>query len=268
MTRMRSPVQIGIRPQNWWGEVVGSNPSVPTMEFNIIYQDPNLLVIDKPAGLVVFSEGQVKENTLIDYLLEKFPDLKNVGQTPRYGIIHRLDKDTSGILLIAKNNKVLSFFQNQFKEGRVSKKYLALVVGNLKDREGTIETLIGRSPKDRRKQKIYLPEEPESDKKRKAVTEYKILENFKNFSLIEVVPKTGRKHQIRAHLAYLGYPIAGDKLYGFKRQILPKDLSRQFLHATCLKIELPNGEIKEFHSDMPQDLKNILKNLNFNEHEN
>jgi len=231
------------------------------MEFNIIYQDPNILVIDKPAGLVVFSEGQVKKNTLIDYLLEKFPDLENVGQAPRYGIIHRLDKDTSGILLIAKNNKALTFFQNQFKEGRVFKKYLALVVGNLKNTGGTIETLIGRSPKDRRKQKIYLPEEPESDKKRKAVTEYKILENFKNFSLIEVVPKTGRKHQIRAHLAYLGYPIAGDKLYGFKRQILPKDLSRQFLHATCLKIELPNGEIKEFHSDMPQDLKNVLKNL-------
>jgi len=231
------------------------------MEFNIIYQDPNILVIDKPAGLVVFSEGQVKKNTLIDYLLEKFPDLENVGQAPRYGIIHRLDKDTSGILLIAKNNKALTFFQNQFKEGRVFKKYLALVVGNLKNTGGTIETLIGRSAKDRRKQKIYLPEEPESDKKRKAVTEYKILENFKNFSLIEVVPKTGRKHQIRAHLAYLGYPIAGDKLYGFKRQILPKDLSRQFLHATCLKIELPNGEIKEFHSDMPQDLKNVLKNL-------
>ena len=231
------------------------------MEFNIIYQDPNILVIDKPAGLVVFSEGQVKKNTLIDYLLEKFPDLENVGQAPRYGIIHRLDKDTSGILLIAKNNKALTFFQNQFKEGRVFKKYLALVVGNLKNTGGTIETLIGRSPKDRRKQKIYLPEEPESDKKRKAVTEYKILENFKNFSLIEVVPKTGRKHQIRAHLAYLGYPIAGDKLYGFKSQILPKDLSRQFLHATCLKIELPNGEIKEFHSDMPQDLKNVLKNL-------
>ncbi|PJA63516.1 MAG: RNA pseudouridine synthase, partial [Candidatus Portnoybacteria bacterium CG_4_9_14_3_um_filter_43_11] len=191
------------------------------MEFNIIYQDPNILVIDKPAGLVVFSEGQVKKNTLIDYLLEKFPDLENVGQAPRYGIIHRLDKDTSGILLIAKNNKALTFFQNQFKEGRVFKKYLALVVGNLKNTGGTIETLIGRSPKDRRKQKIYLPEEPESDKKRKAVTEYKILENFKNFSLIEVVPKTGRKHQIRAHLAYLGYPIAGDKLYGFKRQILP-----------------------------------------------
>jgi len=238
------------------------------MEFNIIYQDPNLLVIDKPAGLVVFSEGQVKENTLIDYLLEKFPDLKNVGQTPRYGIIHRLDKDTSGILLIAKNNKALSFFQNQFKEGRVSKKYLALVVGNLKDREGTIETLIGRSPKDRRKQKIYLPQEPESDKKRKAITEYKVLQKFKDYDLIEITPKTGRKHQIRAHLAYLGYPIAGDKLYGFKRQILPKDLSRQFLHATCLKIELPNGEIKEFHSDMPQDLKNVLKNLNFYEHEN
>ena len=239
------------------------------MEFNIIYQDPNLLVIDKPAGLVVFSEGQVKENTscgersrtIIDCLLEKFPDLKNAGATPRYGIIHRLDKDTSGILLIAKNNKALSFFQNQFKEGRVSKKYLALAVGNLKNREGTIETLIGRSPKDRRKQKIYLPQEPESDKKRKAITEYKVLQRFKDYDLIEITPKTGRKHQIRAHLAYLGCPIAGDKLYGFKRQILPKDLSRQFLHATCLKIELPDGEIKEFRSDMPQDLKNVLKNL-------
>jgi 23S rRNA pseudouridine1911/1915/1917 synthase len=204
------------------------------MELNIIYQDQNLLVIDKPAGV----------------LADDFP-LR----------AHRLDKDTSGILLIAKNDTALKFFQKQFKEREVEKKYIALVAGNLKNPEGKIETLIGRSPKDRRKQKVYLPGEPGFQGKREAITEYRVLEKFENFSLIEVVPKTGRKHQIRTHLAYLDHPIAGDKLYGFKGQILPPELTRQFLHASFLKVGLPNGEFKEFHSDLPKDLKNVLSKL-------
>lgn len=240
------------------------------MEIQTIYEDENLLVIEKPAGIVVFPEKETKEKTLIDYLLEKFPYLKEVQKPPRYGIIHRLDKDTSGILLIAKNNQALTFFQKQFRENLVLKKYLALVVGNLKREKGVIETLIGRSPKDKRKQKVYLFQEPESQKKklRKAITEYQVLQRFKNFDLIEIRPKTGRKHQIRTHLAYLGHPIAGDKLYGFKNQPCPKGLNRQFLHAHYLKLKLSNGEFKEFHSDLPSDLKNVLKNLDFYEDKN
>jgi len=174
-------------------------------------------------------------------------------------------------LLVAKNNKALKFFQKQFKNREVIKKYLALVVGNLKTEQGVIETLIGRSPKDRRKQKVYLPYEPGAERKKVAITEYKILERFsakggsasggKDYILVEVYPKTGRKHQIRTHFAYLGHPIAGDKMYGFKDQICQKELSRQFLHASYLKMKFPNGREKEFKSELPKDLKEILNKL-------
>jgi len=200
----------------------------------IIYEDDNLFVIDKPAGVVA-------------------------DDIPRR--VHRLDKETSGILLIAKNDKALEFFQKQFKERRVAKKYIALVVGNLKSQRGVIETLISRSPKDRRKQKVYLTGEPGSQGKRRAVTEYKVLQRFENYTLIKVEPKTGRKHQIRTHLAYLSHPVAGDKLYGFKNQPRPKGLKRQFLHASYLKVKLPNGETKEFKSNLPEDLKKVLNQI-------
>ncbi|MBI2042055.1 MAG: RNA pseudouridine synthase, partial [Candidatus Nealsonbacteria bacterium] len=174
---------------------------------------------------------------------------------------HRLDKDTSGVLLVAKNDKVLEFLQKQFQDREVKKRYIALVVGNLKNTEGAIETLLGRSPNDRRKQKVFLPQDPEAEGKRTAATKYKVLQKFENYDLIEVEPLTGRKHQIRAHMAYLGHPIAGDKLYGFKNQLSPKGLNRQFLHAAYLEIKLPDGQIKKFESDLSDDLKLCLTQL-------
>jgi len=231
------------------------------MELKTIFEDENLLVIDKPAGIIVFPEGENKEKTLIDYLLDKYPDLKNTGDAPRYGIIHRLDKDTSGILLVAKNNKALAFFQNQFKKRLVTKKYIALVVGEIKEEIGNIKTLIGRSQKDRKKQRVYLPFEPGSQGKKEAITEYKVLKRYNNYTLVEVTPKTGRKHQIRSHFAYLHHPIAGDKIYGFKNQSSPKNLNRHFLHAYYLKIKLLNNKIAEFKSELPEDLKDVIKNL-------
>jgi 23S rRNA pseudouridine1911/1915/1917 synthase len=203
------------------------------MKFNILYEDENVLVIDKPAGI-------------------------NSDDFERR--VHRLDKDTSGILLVAKNSKTLESLQKQFKKGKVEKKYLALVAGNLKNKEGEVKTLLGRSSKDRRKQKAYLLHEPQAENKREAVTYYKVLQRFKNYDLVEVEPKTGRKHQIRTHLAYLGHPVAGDKLYGFKNQPCPKGLKRQFLHANYLRIKLPDGETKEFKSGLPSDLKLCLPN--------
>lgn len=240
-----------------------------SVEIKTIYEDGNLLVINKPAGLVVFPEEMERRKKLekegedlIDLLLKKRPELKNAGKPPRYGIVHRLDKDTSGILLIAKNNSILNFLQKQFKVGKIEKKYLALIVGRSKENKGRLETLIGRAPKNRKKQKVYLAYEPESMGKRKAITEYKVLKRFENYTLIEVSPKTGRKHQIRCHLSYLGQPIAGDKMYGFKNQPCPAGLKRQFLHASYLKIKLPNGETKEFYSDLPEDLTKVLERLN------
>ena len=197
----------------------------------IIYEDEDLLVYDKSAGVNC------------DDFHER---------------VHRLDKDTSGIFLVAKNDKALEFFQRQFKERKVEKKYISLVAGHLKNQTGEIRTLLGRAPSDRRKQKVFLPQEPETRDKREAITCYKVLQRFKDYDLIEAEPKTGRKHQIRAHFAYLGHPIAGDKLYGFKGQHTPQGLKRQFLHASYLKIELPINQIKEFKSELPDELKTKL----------
>ena len=206
------------------------------MEFKIIYEDDDLLVIDKPTG--INSDDFEKR-------------------------IHRLDKDTSGILLVAKNNNALDFFQKQFKDKEVGKKYIALVIGKVETSHGRIETLIGKDKKNRKKQKAYLPNEPQAATKglREAVTRYKVLEKFKNYTLVEVEPKTGRKHQIRCHFVFLGHPVAGDKLYGFKNQPCPKGLERQFLHAFQITITLLNGVVKEFNSELPEVLKNVIAEL-------
>jgi len=211
------------------------------MEFKVIYEDNDVLVIDKPAGIDTIS--------LIGLLSKTHPNIRKV---------HRLDKDTSGVLLIAKDVQSLIFLQKQFKTRGVEKKYLALVVGNIKNNQGRIETLIGRAPKNRKKQKVYSATEPDAKGKREAITEYKVIERFSNYTLLEVLPKTGRKHQIRCHLVYLGHPIAGDKMYGFKNQVCPKELKRQFLHASYLKIKMPDAKYKEFKSELPDDLKSCL----------
>lgn len=231
------------------------------MPLKIIYEDSELIVIDKPSGIIVFSEKKIKEKTITDLILKNRPYLKNIDKTPRYGLVHRLDKDTSGILLIAKDNKTLEFLQGQFQKRKVRKKYIALVIGKLKDNEGKIETLLGRSQKDGKKQKVYLPHEPNAKGKRKAVTKYKALQKFKDYTLIEVEIETGRKHQIRTHFAFLLHPIAGDKMYGFKNQSCPEGLKRQFLHASQLKIKMPDNKEITFKSELPSDLKEILKKL-------
>lgn len=231
------------------------------MDLKIIYEDNDVLVVEKPAGIVVFNEAQSAEKSLIDLLIEAYPLLKNTGDMPRYGVVHRLDKDTSGIILVAKNDSTLAFLQAQFEKRQIEKKYLALAVGNVKNDTGTIETLLGRSPKDRLKQKVFLPGEPGSAGKREAITSYKVLGRFEKYTLLEVTPKTGRKHQIRCHLAYLNHPIAGDKVYCFKNQLCPNGLNRHFLHASYIKVELPSKETKEFKSELPDDLKKIINNL-------
>jgi 23S rRNA pseudouridine1911/1915/1917 synthase len=238
-------------------EVIGSSPIPPTslsgptfMDFKIIYEDKDLLVVDKPPGIDVVSLGEE--------LLKQYPGLKEV---ERNGIIHRLDKNTSGVILVAKSPEGLIFFQKQFKNRSVVKKYLALVVGRVFNDNGIIETLIGRSRKDGKKQKVYSLIDPGPAGRREAVTEYKVLQKYENYTLLEVIPKTGRKHQIRCHLAHIHYPVAGDEVYGFKGQARPKGLNRQFLHASYLKIKLMNGEDKEFESKLFEDLQKVIENL-------
>ena len=250
------------------------------MEIKIIYEDNDILVVDKPAGIVVYPEESrrvfpksenpsTSSGSLIDELISEYPDLKNAGEYPRYGIAHRLDKDTSGVLLVAKSTEALIFLQKQFKNRGVEKKYVCLVEGTIKEDKGEIKVLMARSPKDGRKQKAYLEGEPHPVSAREAITEYKVLKDFEKYTLLEVEIKTGRRHQIRCIFSYLQHPIAGDKLYSFKNSKTPAGLKRQFLHAHKIKIQLPfdaaqgkpKGEIKEFISELPEDLSFVLKNL-------
>ncbi|MFH1451094.1 MAG: RluA family pseudouridine synthase [bacterium] len=238
------------------------------MEFSIIYEDKDILAIDKPPGITVFLEDSLTEKTVATYLLENYPWFKDVGRAPRYGIAHRLDKDTSGLLLVAKNNESFVFLQDQFKKRKVKKKYLTLATGSIKERDGVIETFAGRAPKDKRKQKAYLPGSPEAQRGnlRKAVTAWKLIKKLvdrkgNHYSLLDVAPETGRKHQIRSHFAHINHPLAGDKLYGFKNQPLPEGLTRHFLHAYYLKLKLPDGNEKEITSALAPDIKKVLDKL-------
>jgi len=211
------------------------------MNLNILFKNATLQVVDKPAGIDI----------------KRIQDMLPEGFSPA----HRLDKDTSGVLLVAKNQETLDFLQQQFQERKVQKTYLCLVGGSVEQQEGEIATLLGRSPNDRRKQKVFLPGEPGAKGKREATTEYRVVKRYQGYTFLEVRPKTGRKHQIRVHLAHLGHPIAGDKLYGFKNQQIPEELNRQFLHAHSLTLTPPNGTTRTFTSPLPQDLQSVLDNL-------
>jgi 23S rRNA pseudouridine1911/1915/1917 synthase len=227
----------------------------------IIYEDNFIIVINKPAGMVVFpeSEEEIKianrETYLSLLLLEKYPFLEGVGGS-RNGAVHRLDKDTSGVLLFAKDEKTLSFLQNEILEQRTKKRYITLAWKIVKKDSEEIKTFIVRSPKDRRKQKA----DTSANGKREAITIYKVIKRFKNYTLLEVEIKTGRKHQIRCHLAFIGHPVVGDKLYCFKDQKDPPETKRQLLHSELLEIETPTGK-KTFKANLPEDFKNIINNL-------
>jgi 23S rRNA pseudouridine1911/1915/1917 synthase len=179
-------------------------------------------------------------------------------------------------LLVAKTSEALIFLQKQFSAGakaladkknreelekKVEKRYIALVEGNVKEDSGTIHTLLARSKKDPRKQRVYLENELHPKSAREAITEYKVLKDFKDYTLLEVKIKTGRRHQIRCHFSYLQHPVAGDKLYNFKNSKKPEGLTRQFLHSAYLKIQLPSGETKEFLSELPEELEKVINKL-------
>lgn len=230
-----------------------------SIKLNIIYEDKDLLIIDKPAGLVVHPSPTHKSKTLVNALLNYLPKIKEVGEDKiRPGIVHRLDKDTSGLMIITKNNQSFQHFKNLFNNQKVEKRYLVLTVGQFKEKSGTINKPIARSKHSPEKMTI-------SPDGRKSLTKYKVIRQFKDYALIEAQPKTGRMHQIRVHLASIGHPVAGDKKYGFKKQLCPSELKRQFIHAGFLKFKLPGGEEKKFQSKLPLDLEKVLSELN-NQH--
>lgn len=226
-----------------------------SIPLDVRFENENFLVVNKPAGMVVHPGAGHATGTLVHAALAHVPDIQGVGGELRPGIVHRLDKDTSGLILIAKNDQAHRWLQNQFRSRQVEKTYLALVDGQPPTRRGRIEAAIGRDPAHRKKMAVVPP-----GKGRSAISEYHTLETFSDHTLLEVHPITGRTHQIRLHLAYLGCPITGDTVYGRKKASLP--LARHFLHAARLKIQLPGEEsLRVFEAPLPLDLTDTLNRL-------
>ena len=219
----------------------------------IIYQDGDIIVLDKPAGLTVHPAPGHPSGTLVNALLAACPDLRGIAGTLRPGIVHRLDKDTSGLMVVAKNDRAQRALQRQLKDRNVNKTYLALVQGVPKPREGMIEAPIGRHPKNRKKMAVVAGG-------RDATTKYRVREELAGgrYSLLEVEPVTGRTHQIRVHMAALGHSIAGDATYGKRSDII----TRQALHASRLAFAMPlGGRTVEFESPLPVDMRQALERL-------
>ncbi len=243
------------------------------MDIPIIYQDNDIVVVNKPAGFSVHKGVAEKGETITDWLVEKFPEMKKVGDDPEFrpGIVHRLDKETSGVLVAAKNQKSFEYLKKLFQSREIVKKYIALIEGNLKNDNGIIDLPIGRSISDFRKK---LASEKAEGNLREAITEYKVLERFENvghrvsnikgnsfYTLVEAYPKTGRTHQIRVHFKAVGHPIVCDSLYGGKRMTCPYGLKRHFLHANFLEFISPSGAKLKLEADLPEDLAEVLARL-------
>ena len=221
------------------------------IELSVIYEDESLIVIDKPAGLSVHPGPGHPDGTLINAVMALCPDISGVGEENRPGIVHRLDMDTSGVIVVAKNDRSHRSLSDQFKNRTVIKGYVALVEGNMYQKKAIIDGPIGRDPHDRKKMAII-------EKGRDAKTEYAVDERFAQFDCLGVKPKTGRTHQIRVHLCSLGHPVAGDILYGNG----VAGLDRQFLHAESLSLAHPsNNSLMEFKSPLPQDLLKFKHSL-------
>lgn len=236
-------------------------PSAPSgltgedIPLDIIFENDDLIVVNKPAGMVVHPAAGHSSGTLVNAVLGYDPDLEGIGGEERPGLVHRLDKETSGLIVLAKNEQAHNWLQDQFRLRTVEKTYIALVDGKPPTPTGRVEAYIGRDPHHRKKMAIV------SEKKgRQAISEYKTLESFKNHTLLEFHPLTGRTHQIRLHCLFLGCPIVGDSVYGKKNPTV--DMNRHFLHAYRLKIILPNeSEPRMFEADLPDELKNALEEV-------
>jgi 23S rRNA pseudouridine1911/1915/1917 synthase len=220
---------------------------------DIVYEDDHMLAVNKPAGMVVHPGAGHSSGTLVNALLAYLPAIADVGGLERAGIVHRLDKDTSGVLLVAKDPDVLSALQRQFKRRQVRKSYLALVEDQVYPPEGIIEAPVGRDRKRRKQMSVRRSGRP-------SVTQYRVIESFPEHSLLEVRPHTGRTHQVRVHLAWMGYPLVGDRTYGRRRQRLLKQ--RHFLHAQEIEITHPvSGESLTVTAPLPPELQTVLRTL-------
>jgi 23S rRNA pseudouridine1911/1915/1917 synthase len=236
-------------------------PPVPSglvgedIPLDIIFENDDLLVVNKPAGMVVHPAAGHDTGTLVHAVLGYDPDIEGIGGEERPGVVHRLDKETSGLIVLAKNDNAHHWLQDQFRLRQVEKTYLALVDGAPPTPSGRVEAAIGRDPSHRKKMAV-LP----TGRGRESVSEYKTREMFVNHTLLEFHPHTGRTHQIRLHCAFLGCPIVGDMVYGKRKPTL--GISRHFLHAAQLKIILPNEtQPRIFEAPLPVELETVLEKL-------
>jgi 23S rRNA pseudouridine1911/1915/1917 synthase len=233
---------------------------------SVVFENDDILVVNKPYSLIVHPKN--KDDTqpsLVDWVENHYPNLKNVGEpfsasghpVPRYGIVHRLDKDTSGLLIIAKNQEIFDYLKDLFKTRKIAKHYLALVHGKLDREQGTIKSPLGRIGIKRTTQikgKKLIDE-------KEARTDYKVIKKYDRYSLLELSPKTGRTHQLRVHLKSIGHPVTGDFVYGFTKVPNPPGLTRLFLHAYKLSFSLPSGEALNIECDLPESLQKTLNML-------
>lgn len=232
------------------------------MKIKILYEDKNILVIDKPSGISVHPDGKNNENTITDWVMENYPEIENVGEPigdiKRPGIVHRLDRETSGVLILAKNQQAHQFLKKQFQDREIKKTYIAIVSGFVKKESDIIDEKIGRSPTDFRRR---LSGRGARGEMREAITEYKVLKRFEDsnsnkFSLLEIYPKTGRTHQIRVHMKFINFPVACDKLYAPKN-LCPVGLNRLALHAKSIEFQNLDGRTLKVESPIPKEFENF-----------
>lgn len=248
--RPSTPVQTGMKVLVQIPAPASDKVVPEPIPLDVVYEDDDLLVVNKPAGMVVHPAYGHRGGTLVNALLARYPNLA-VGEAGRPGIVHRLDRDTSGLIVVAKTEAALEHLRRQFKGRRVKKTYLALVHGQPLAPEGIIEVPIDRDPHQRQRMAVVATGRP-------ARTRYRLLEDLGDYSLLTVSPETGRTHQIRVHLAWLGIPVAGDRVYGRGRDRL--GVGRQFLHAWRLSFERPGGKGSlELEAPLAADLQEVLR---------
>lgn len=222
------------------------------LPLEIVYQDEDVAVVNKPQGMVVHPSAGHTSGTLVNALMYHIKDLSGINGVLRPGIVHRIDKDTSGLLMIAKNDQAHLALADELKNKKSLRKYWAIVHGNLPNDRGVIEAPIGRSEKDRKKQAVTAKGKP-------ALTRFQVLERFGDYTLVELQLETGRTHQIRVHMAYIGHPVAGDEVYGPRKTLKGHG---QFLHARTLGFTHPQtGEVLEFTAEAPAIFLETLEKL-------
>jgi 23S rRNA pseudouridine1911/1915/1917 synthase len=250
----KSSLKAGDRIEITLPDAVPLDAKAEDIPLDIVYEDSDLLVVNKPKGMVVHPAAGNFDGTLVNALLAHCGDsLSGIGGVMRPGILHRIDKNTSGLLMVAKNDNAHLFLAEQIKEHSFTREYETVVYGNVKTDSGTINQPIGRHPVKRKQMAVvYTNSKP-------AITHYEVIARYNGFTHLRCRLETGRTHQIRVHMAYLGNPVAGDDVYGPKKVI--KELDGQCLHAKKIGFVHPNGEYMEFESALPDYFNNFLKKL-------